>query len=210
MSTILIFAGGDLAPQMILDDIPRGDYVIAADSGYNSAVSLGFHVDAVIGDFDSLSPALPLRPETEEIRFPVDKDATDLELAFELAIGRDPARIVLVGGEGGRLDHELSALTVVASPRWAAVPTIEWARTDARIHVIRGATRVQGDPGSVISLLAFNGDAGGVATQGLQWELDDETIYGGSSRGVSNLFQSPETLIRVESGTLVAIIPYGE
>ena len=49
-------------------------------------------------------------------RYPADKDATDLELALDAAIALEPARIVVVGSSGGRLDHLLGSL-LAARPR---------------------------------------------------------------------------------------------
>lgn len=209
MSTVLIFAGGDPVPQTLRGELPDADFVIAADSGHDIALTLGVGVDVIVGDFDSLSPASPVAETTQRIDFPADKDATDLELAFQLASERQPRRVVVVGAEGGRFDHELSALGLISSPRWSGVPEIEWIRSDSHIYLVRNTIRIQGDPGEHISLLALAGDAVGVTTTGLVWALDDEILRHGSSRGTSNQFSSPEATIRVGSGTLLAVIPRG-
>jgi thiamine pyrophosphokinase len=208
MTTALIFAGGELVPIEVLDDLPVPDLVIAADSGYLSAVAVGVAVDVVIGDFDSLGNDSALPPETEAIRYPIDKDATDLELAFEFALGTEPDRIVLVGGEGGRFDHVAATTSLLASDRWARIPEIEWARTDSHCYVVRKALRIQGDIGALISLLPMGGNLSGVTTHGLEWPLSAERLAAGSSRGVSNRFAQPEVTIRVDDGVLLAIVPH--
>lgn len=207
MTTTLVFAGGDPVPPALRDELPEADRVIAADSGHHNAIALGFDVDIIVGDFDSLSPTSPVAGATQKVAHPMDKDATDLELAFELAVAEGPRRIVLIGAEGGRVDHELAALVVLASPQWSEVPEIEWVRSDAHIYLIRHTIRIQGDPGEFISLLAVGGDALGITTTGLAWALDGETLRYGSSRGVSNQFTGPEATIRVEKGTLMAVAP---
>jgi thiamine pyrophosphokinase len=207
MNTILIFAGGDRSGKALLDDLPTADHVIAADSGHHNAIALGLDVDVIVGDFDSISPDVQIATTTEIVPYPEDKDFTDLELAFELAARLDPRRIVLVGAEGGRFDHELGAISLLGSPRWAAVPEIEWVRSDAHLYLVRGTVRIQGDPGSNISLFAVGGDALGVSTTGLAWELSSEALLSGSSRGVSNQFQKSEATIQVEGGAVLAVIP---
>lgn len=207
MSSIIIFAGGESSPSTLIGELPVPDLVIAADSGYGNAETLGFAVDVLIGDLDSLNHATSPNPAIETIRHPRDKDATDLELAFEYALRSQPRRIVLVGAEGGRFDHELSAISVLAGDRWATVPEIDWVRTDGNCHVIRGARRLQGDPGAYLSLIAIGGDAHGVTTVGLAWELSSQTLYAGSSRGISNQFKKPEVVVRVETGVLLAVVP---
>lgn len=205
MSTILIFAGGDNVPASLIDELPEPDLVIAADSGLLNAESLGFAVNVIVGDLDSL-PLERIPEGAEVVRHPADKDATDLELAFELANRHGPRRIVLVGAEGGRFDHELGAVSVLCSGRWASVPEIEWVRASETCSVIRGLRRLQGDPGDLITLLAIGGDATGVSTDGLKWPLTDETLFSGSSRGQSNEVVRPEFSIAVAEGTVLAIL----
>ena len=117
-------------PRSAGDELPAPDLVIAADSGYQIAHALGFDVDTLIGDMDSVGPLDEIPATTTIIRFPVEKDATDLELAFELAVREQPQRIVLVGAEGGRFDHELNAVAMICSDRWRFVPDIAWVRSD--------------------------------------------------------------------------------
>ena len=45
-----------------------------------------------------------------------------------------------------------------------------------------------GEPGELVSLLAVNGPAEGVTTEGLAYPLRGETLEPGSTRGVSNVF----------------------
>lgn len=207
MSTILIFAGGIKVPPSTVDELPEPDLVIAADSGYQIARALGYDVDTLIGDMDSVGSLEDIPSTTSIVRFPADKDATDLELAFELAVREQPRRIVLVGAEGGRFDHETSAVAVICSERWALVPDIDWVRSDSTSHVIRGARRLQGDPGDVFSLIPVGGDATGVTTTGLQWQLQGDTLHAGSSRGVSNTLRQTEILIQVAGGVLLGVFP---
>jgi thiamine pyrophosphokinase len=207
MSTIIVFAGGTSVPPTAVDELPDADRVIAADSGYFNAMSLGYKVDTVVGDMDSIGSMSEIAESIEVVRHPVDKDATDLELAFELAVRDQPRRIVLVGAEGGRFDHELAAVSVICSDRWNVVPEIDWVRSDAISYVIRHTRRIQGDPGDQISLIPVGGDAVGVATTGLKWELNGETLHSGSTRGVSNVFLRTEIMVRLSAGALLGVIP---
>ena len=69
--------------------MPKHDYVIAADSGLHSAIDLGLRVNLVIGDMDSVDPAVLVAAEANGVtvqRMPRDKDATDTELALLAAV----------------------------------------------------------------------------------------------------------------------------
>ena len=78
---------------------PReGDFVIAADGGYDRLLPLGVRPDLLIGDMDSIA-ALPAGIETR--LFPVRKDETDLFLAFREGFARGYRAFRLVGAGGG-------------------------------------------------------------------------------------------------------------
>ncbi len=208
MDTILIFASGESPDSDLLEDIPSADSVIAADGGYDLAVSLGFKVDVLVGDLDSLAIDLVPRDVMLE-RHSVNKDATDLELALGLASEEAPDRVVVAGGSGGRLDHELATAALLCSHKWSGIGEIDWLSGRGRGHVVSGHRLIHGDIGATITLLAIGGPAGEVRTKGLKWELEGETLQPGSTRGVSNEFVSPVCDMRVASGCLLAILPRG-
>jgi len=85
--------------------------VIAADSGYLKAEPLGLNVDILVGDFDSLPKEyLPdaFTHDMEVIQSPCEKDETDTMLACNIAVERGCGEVAIIGGFGGRCDHELS------------------------------------------------------------------------------------------------------
>ena len=84
MDTILIFAGGDPLRPELAQELPIADMVVAADSGYEAAIDLGFRVDVLVGDLDSIQTS-PLPGHVIVERHSADKDQTDLDLALELA-----------------------------------------------------------------------------------------------------------------------------
>jgi thiamine pyrophosphokinase len=184
--------------------------VIAADGGLDNARTLGLVATTVIGDFDSVSPAALEAAAAEGgvrlVRHPEAKDATDLELALDAALELGPSRIHVLAGDGGRLDHLLAALLLLASGRYESVQ-VEATFGAARVQVVRGEQALEGEPGELVSLLALNGPAEGVTTEGLAFSLAAETLEPGSSRGVSNTFTGRGARVRVERGTLLAIRP---
>ncbi|HEX6219771.1 MAG TPA: thiamine diphosphokinase [Acidimicrobiia bacterium] len=208
METVLIFAGGDSPSSSLGDEVPDADLVVAADSGYDFAVASGFRVDVLVGDLDSIeSEVIPSHVIVE--RHPTDKDATDLELAMSHVIADEPERIVIVGGAGGRVDHELAAASLLCADRWAGIE-IDWVTDRGWAHVIRGRRIIHGDIGAVMSLIPMGGPAIGVYTKGLRWQLEDATLHHGTTRGVSNEFIGPVADIRVTSGCLLAVLPSGD
>ncbi len=201
MKTVVVLAGGPDRPAAIA--LPTGATVIAADGG----AELGGPIDLVVGDLDSISAETLAGIERVE-RHPVDKDATDLELALAAALRFEPDRILVLGGAGGRLDHLFGGLLLLAAQAYARVE-VDAQIGAAAVHVVRGERTLRGDPGELISLLAVNGPASGVVTDGLVYPLRGETLEPGSSRGVSNVFAGSEARIGVGRGVLLAVRPSG-
>ena len=186
---------------------PAADLVVAADGGLEVALSLGWHVDAVVGDQDSVSSETLDRARhlgIEVVGHPQRKDETDLELALEFARERAEAVHVLLSSSG-RLDHALANLLVLASPRWAAI-AVSATVDAAHVDVIRGTKRLAGAVGDTVSLVPVGGPAR-VRTWGLDYPLDDETLEPTSARGVSNIIVAVPAGVEVIDGALLVISP---
>jgi thiamine pyrophosphokinase len=190
-------------------DVPDGATVVAADGGLDRARSLGLDVDVVIGDLDSVSPealALAAAAGARVVRHPVGKDATDLELALDEAVALGAQRVLVVASAGGRLDHLLASLLLLASDRYAAM-RLDALVGDALVHVIRGERTLAGRVGETLTLLAAGTLAEGVTTAGLEYPLAGETLAPGSTRGVSNVFTAAEAHVTVAAGSVLALRP---
>jgi thiamine pyrophosphokinase len=115
--------------------------------------------------------------------------------------------VIVVGGAGGRHDHELATALLLTSPRWAGLEEIDWISGRSRSHVIRGRRLVHGDIGITLSLIPGVEGAYGVETKGLRWNMAGEDLKAGTTRGVSNVMTAPIADIRLGLGCLLAVIP---
>lgn len=199
---MLVVSGGGSLSLDVLNDLPDDAYVIAADSGFDRAAEIGLDVDLIVGDMDSVEGTVA---DHDVELHPSDKDHTDLELALAAASKMDPERIVVVGGHGGRLDHLLANASLLCAT-WLANHQIDWITDHTRATVFHTGGRIHGDPGDLVTLLAMGGDALGVTTDGLRWELHGETLETGETRGVSNLLEKPVVTINLVAGTVLAIL----
>jgi thiamine pyrophosphokinase len=50
------------------------------------------------------------------------------------------------------------------------------------------------------------GDVQGVTTQGLEYPLQDETLYLGATRGLSNVFLGETALVKLKEGILLCVV----
>ncbi len=209
---VLVFANGALDDSgWVAPFLARASAVLAADGGLRHLLPLGRRPDVLIGDLDSLPPGVDAETmAAQTIRYPRDKDETDLELALLHAIGRYSGREVLIlGGFGGRVDHMLANVLLLAHPRLLGRP-IRFVDDRQSAWLLAadsppGETTIVGAPGDIVSLLPLGGPAHVLATTGLRWPLHDEVLAFGAARGVSNEMTAAVATVRLGAGMVVCV-----
>lgn len=201
---IIIFANGDLpnlekARSLIKPD----DFILCADGGTRHALALGLNPNLIIGDMDSLPSTFNLKPETF-IRFPADKNETDLELAINHALTLKPEQILILAALGGRMDQTLANIALLSNLQLA---TCDIKLTDdvEEIFFCRDQAKVEGRSGDIVSLIPWQGEVTGVFTENLRWHLHHETLYPDKTRGISNEMTADVATIQIRSGLLLII-----
>jgi thiamine pyrophosphokinase len=212
--TVVIVTGAAPLDRRAVAAVAPDSLIVAADGGLDHARAVGLDPDVLVGDLDSIS-AIGLAWATEHaevVRHPIDKAATDTELAIALVATYRPARILLVAGQGDRLDHAIAALGALGAPELSSVTSLEaWWGTD-QLHVVHAPRRIELDlaPGTVFSVLAMHGPATGVTVTGARWPLADHTLAPLVGLGVSNL-AAPEPgrplTISVAAGIVTVVVP---
>ncbi|WP_165056744.1 MULTISPECIES: thiamine diphosphokinase [unclassified Adlercreutzia] len=181
------------------------DFVIAVDGGFAHLEGIGRTPDMALGDFDSLGYV----PRGMRVtRFSPDKDQSDMELALQRAKSMRYTDVYVYGGLGGRLDHTLANLQVLAlfSERGLFVTAV--GEKEAITFVTGPDTlELSAAEAGTVSVLSMSDEARGVFERGLKWELDDFTLSNRTSRGLSNEFAGEAVMIGVESGTIAVLVP---
>lgn len=206
----VIVVNGDLPDgEQLRQAVQAADVVIAADGGAAHLHALGLHPHWLIGDFDSLDRQIleAFRREGAHVEsHPPAKDATDLELALQLARRLGATRIRILAGLGGRHDHALGNLLLMAQEAFVGLDlaVLNGAET---LRILRGPGHlaVSGQPGDTLSLLPIGGDAEGVTLEGLTYPLRRERLPLGTSRGISNVLAGREARVSIDTGALVVV-----
>ncbi len=211
MSFAVVLVGGPAPEPRLVKGAEHADLIIAADGGLRIARTHGLPIHVVIGDLDSVSPgdlAWARAENAEIVEHPADKEQTDLELALDFADQAGVDRIVAIGIEGGRLDHELGNWAALSAPRSARVE-VHTARGTASILHGGGHDRLDivGVTGDLVSLIPRSDEATGVRTTGLRWPLDGATLTSATTRGISNELAQTEGSVELDHGTLMIIRP---
>lgn len=198
----IIFSGGDFS--RLPDDINIDEYelVIAADSGYASAVDSGIIPNIVIGDFDSFPQELISADKI--IRLNPVKDMTDTQEAIAEAASRGATHITIVGALGGRIDHTLANIHLLKYAHSLGIRA-EITDTDTYISLLTDSCTIFRKEGCSISLIPLT-DCKGVSISGVFYPLDNADMPVGNPYGISNEFTEDSAHIKVDSGELLIIL----
>ena len=212
---VLILTGGRLNDagelrQKVQRFSPK--WVIAADSGLAHAQRFGLIPNEILGDFDSVDPALVKQYQAfdgEVTRYSPMKDYTDTELAMQAAMEKagHTGEIWVLGGTGSRMDHSLANIMLLKQPTDAGVRcrlldgrnTVQMVKAPAVLDV------EQEEGMRYISLLPMFGDVAGVTLEGFLYPLQDALLPSGRGLGVSNELMYHRGRIRIISGYLLII-----
>lgn len=210
----LIFANGDVNDGPMVQRAIAGckdALCIAADGGVRVAKALGVAVNVVIGDMDSVSPAdlADLKDHAEILRYPPEKNETDLELALMYAVAHGGRWIRIVGAVGDRLDQTLSNVYLMALPVLQGCDVRMVAAKQETWLMGAGTHAIEGQAGDTLSLIPLNGTVRGVKTDGLYYPLRDEDLIFGPARGVSNVMNGAKAGVTVREGVLLVVHTLG-
>lgn len=206
----IIIAGGKADQNMdVLSLVRDEDLIIGADGGAAQALDWGLVPDLVVGDMDSLPKDRQSELDgsgSEFIVHPRAKDETDLELALAVAIERGAQEIIVLGALGGRLDHSLANVLLLALPGLAGT-TVRVVDGDQEARLVRSGEEatLDGKPGDIVSLLPLGGEVQGVTTTGLVWPLQRDRLRFGFTRGVSNEMRAATATVSIEEGLLLVV-----
>ena len=195
----------DIAPYQ--EHIRAAELLIAADGGALPLLRAGIVPHVVIGDMDSINAAGLAELDAHGVtlqRFPREKDETDLELALLHAAAAGATAIDILGALGGRWDHTLANVALLALPELLMRRTRLLADGQT-LFLVRDSAVLEGQAGDTISLLPLAGDAHGVTTKGLRYPLDNATLSYERARGVSNVLLDPPGHVSLRTGMLLVV-----
>jgi thiamine pyrophosphokinase len=204
----VIFANGEITDLNSLKELTRaGDLIIAADGGLHHLFALGVMPSALIGDLDSVTSSEVEKAReqgTQVIKYPVDKNETDLQLAIQYAIAAECSEIIIAAALGGRLDQTLGNIFLLMQP---ALRGINCRLDDGReeVFLIDSSADITGSPGDVVSLLPVGEPVYDVKTEEMKYPLVYEKLFPDQTRGISNVMLSHHARITISRGRLICV-----
>jgi thiamine pyrophosphokinase len=193
-----------------LNLIEPDDLVIAADGGARHCRTMGITPEWLVGDLDSLNQDEVRELKelgVEIINYSRDKDFTDLELAFLQARDAGATEIVVLGGFGDRWDMTISNLLLSTKSEFREL-SVRLVDGPQETAIIRGGGKMtfSGQRGDVLSLIPLHQEAVGVNLTGLEYNLDDDSLPVGTTKGISNVFVNDSATVSLKQGLLLCVI----
>ncbi len=202
MERCIIFTGGRPEPFIPGGLNVKDSFVIAADKGYKYCKKLGIDPDLTIGDYDSLG-FVP--DECEHIKYPKEKDDTDLMLAAREAINRGFTDITILCALGGRMDHVFANIQTLAFIRSEGA----WGRIlgayEELILLTPGNYSFKKRDGYSLSLFAYSDIVEGLTIRGVKYPTTEIQLSNLFPLGASNEIISDTAEISFDKGLLLVI-----
>ena len=174
MKRAVIFAGGDMDADGVWDAAERKDWlVICADGGFRHARRLGIQPDVIIGDCDSTD--VPYPKEIPHIIHPAEKDETDTRLCLDWAIEQGCKEVLILGGLGGRLDHEFSNYSLLLYGLKQGV-SVRLVNGRNEIWMADKSFTLDSGEKKYVSFFPYGGAVEGFGIRGLKYELEPITL----------------------------------
>ena len=205
---VLLFVNGELpAPEKLRARLSPDDILIAVDGGLRHIVALGLTPALILGDMDSANPQDVQAFEAQGIpvmRYPIEKDETDLELGIAAALEHHPQTIWIVAALGDRLDQTLGNIYLLTRSDLANLD-VRLMDGEQEVFLVQGQVTLTGQPGQMVSLLPLMGPVTGVTTGQMAYPLNHETLYPDQTRGISNRMTAAKATVSKDEGILLCI-----
>lgn len=191
------------------------DMVIAVDGGFRYIKTQKIEPHILIGDFDSLGydpqEKEKFSSDTKILKYPSEKDDTDMELAIAEGLRAGYEQFYLLGGQGGRVDHTFANIQSMRRLAQSGKKVVLYGM-DFHMTVIANDTfKLQKNlfeeqsEAPLVSVFALSDQAEHVTIKGAKYEVEDVTLSADTPLGVSNCYCDEEIQITVGKGTLLIL-----
>lgn len=170
---ILVSGGPQPEPALLVrlrEKLPQAP-LLCADRGADLCRAAGVVPDGLIGDMDSLSAATrDWLEETgvPEVVYPSEKDDSDQALATEKLFADGAEEIVVIGGLGGRMDHELANMMELVRAGREGRSIVYWDDTN-RLRYIGPGRHEIARTDDYIGIVPFSDDGMVLSNGGLYY-----------------------------------------
>ena len=179
------------------------DFIIAADAGYKQVLLQGKTPNVIIGDFDSSE----MPNGFNVIKLNVEKDDTDGQAALEYAKANNIDEIVIYGVGGGRIDHQLCNLSLLAEAHKLGI-NASAKEADADIYYKEsGKVSFDANIGATFSIIAFGNSVTLTNGVNVKYPIENLTVSKFNlGRTISNIAIGNKVSFDITSGSALIFV----
>ncbi|NID12273.1 thiamine diphosphokinase [Fibrivirga algicola] len=182
---LLIANGESCQPDLLGQLLEWSPYVVVLDQAIHRVMAMGLKADVLLGDFDrdlDIEAVRAAQYPIEIVSTP-DQNKTDLEKGIDFLIERGFPAVNIVWATGRRMDHTITNLTNIV--RFKSKIKVTLIDDYSVIYPLVGRFEKWYAKGTPISLIPV-GTVTGIETEGLLYDLHDESLTIGYRTGSSN------------------------
>ncbi len=199
MKKIIILAGGTCPKRRVFRFFREKlgySVLVCADGGLRHAKKLQVIPEYIVGDFDSSTVELREQyKRSSQIVHITRQSDTDMEKAIKFAMKLKATHLVLMGADGGRLDHAIANLGYLL--KYGLKVSIAMISNNSILHPIHEKIDMASVPGETVSIYSFSQDSL-VTTSGLKYKLQSVVLPFGEKESTSNV--AIKDTVRIDIG----------
>ncbi len=208
MDSVIILNGKFVSSPNKYKQIIGNKYTVAADGGALFLDKLDILPDIIIGDLDSLSDdniQYFKNKGVDFIKYPVEKDKTDGELALDYCSKNNFNEVTIMGCQGGRIDQQLANIYLLEYSKKISLKSVI-KEPGLEIGLINGHLNLVNKENWNLSLISLNEKAEGLSIKGCKYEVEDESLFRYKTLGLSNKITGDNACISIQKGLLLYIV----
>lgn len=207
MKAVIVSGGKAPSKELLFNEIKDAKIIIGADKGCEALYKFNISPDYILGDFDSIDIDIIDKINIEEnkkLRFKKEKDFTDTEIAFNLAVENKADEIILLGVTGTRYDHSLSNIGLLLKGLNLNID-VKIKDDNNTIFLINKNSTLKGNKGQIISFYAYCNIVRNLTLKGCKYNLENYDLKLGDGLITSNEFLNDYINVEFDEGNLLVI-----
>ncbi|MBE6055300.1 MAG: thiamine diphosphokinase [Clostridium sartagoforme] len=207
MKAVIISGGKVPSESLVFNQLKDSNLIIGADKGCEVLYKYNIKPDYILGDFDSANIDILNSIEAkagEKIKFKREKDYTDTEIAYNLAVEKGADEIILLGATGTRYDHSLSNLGLMLRGLKKNIK-VKIIDDNNFIFLTDKPLTLKGNKGDTISFQAYCDEVKNFNIRGSKYDLTNFNLKLGDSITTSNEFLDNDIRITFDSGIVMVL-----
>ncbi len=202
---VLVLAGGkEVSKKTLMNYAEKAELVIGVDKGAETAFKHNVKVDLLIGDFDSIDKKLLSSNSIKKIKYPVEKEKTDLELALDYISERNYENVLILSALGNRIDHTLGNIFLLERYKFRDIKIID---DISEIFILDEKDLIlKNKKGFLLSIIPVSRKIEIEKIEGVKYSLGNRIVERSSTLCISNLINKEICCMSIKTGKAFIVI----